>query len=291
VVSEEFKEHYINQPYGDVWHKLRELAYTKHPYQWPTIGKKLEHIEEAKLEDVKNFFFKYYRPNNAILVVAGNVKSEEVFALAEEYFGDIASSDNGTKKITEEPPQTEARSLIVHADVPLNAIYKVWHFPARTQKEFYASDMISDLMSGGKSGRLYQALVKERKLFSEINCYQTGSIDPGLMVVEGKLVNGTNMEIAEKSIQEELDKFISTKIDEHELNKIKNRIESQMTFSETEILNKAMNLASAELLGDADLANQEVEKYLSVTADEIQLQAVQILRPTNCSTLYYYSKN
>ena len=291
VVSEEFKEHYINQPYGDVWHKLRALAYTTHPYQWPTIGKNLQHIEEARLDDVKDFFFKYYRPNNAILVVAGNVKAEDVFALAEEYFGDIPPSQNGNKKLPQEPPQTEARSLTVHADVPLNAIYKGWHFPARTQPEFYASDMISDLLSGGKSGRLYQALVKEKKLFSEINCYQTGSIDPGLLMLEGKLVNGTSMETAEAAIAEELDKIISNKVDDHELNKVKNRIESQMIFSETEILNKAMNLAVAELLGDANLANQEVEKYLAVTADDIQQQAVSILQPTNCSTLYYHSKS
>jgi len=210
--------------------------------------------------------------------------------LAEEYFGDIPSGKNGTKNLPEEPIQTASKLLTIHADVPLNAIYKAWHFPARTAKEFYASDLISDLLSGGKSGRLYQALVKEKKLFSEINCYQTGSIDPGLLMLEGKLVNGTSMQTAEEAISEELDKIISKEVDETELQKVKNRIESQMIFSETEILNKAMNLAFAELLGDADLANKEVEKYLAVTAEEIQQQATSILQPSNCSTLYYYSK-
>jgi len=291
VVSEEFKEHYINQPYGDVWHKLRALAFTTHPYQWPTIGKKLEHIEQAHLNEVKDFFFKYYRPNNAILVVAGKVNSDEVFSLAEKYFGGIPAGTNGAKHLPHEPQQTEERKLTVNADVPLDAIYKAWHFPARTQKEFYAADLISDLLSGGKSGRLFQALVKERKLFSEINCYQTGSIDPGLLVLEGKLIRGVKMDTAEQAILEELGKLKSGNIDEHELNKVKNHVESQLIFSETELLNKAMNLAFAELLGDAELANKEIEKYLAVSAGEILLQASTILRAENCSTLYYYSKN
>ncbi|MFI5135866.1 MAG: M16 family metallopeptidase [Chitinophagales bacterium] len=291
VVCEEFKEHYINQPYGDIWHKLRELAFTTHPYQWPTIGKKLEHIEHAQLDDVKNFFFKYYRPNNAILVVAGKVKAEEVFSLAKEYFADIPQGHNGMKHFPVEPPQREARTLTLHGNVPLDAIYKAWHFPARTQEEFYAADLISDLLSGGKSGRLFQSLVKDKKLFSEINCYQTGSIDPGLLVLEGKLIRGVNMQTAEEAVAEELNKLISQNINEHELNKVKNHVESQLIFSETELLNKAMNLAFAELLGDAHLVNKEIEKYLAVTAEEIRQQAATILQPGNCSTLYYYPNN
>jgi predicted Zn-dependent peptidase len=291
VVVEEFKEHYINQPYGDVWHKLRELAYTTHPYRWPTIGIKPEHIEQARLDDVRNFFFKHYRPNHAILVVAGNVKTDEVFALAEEYFGEIPAGNHDEKHLPAEPPQTEARSATVHADVPLNAIYKAWHFPARTDPSFYASDLISDILSGGKSGRLYQALVKEQKLFSEINCYQTGSIDPGLLVLEGKLLEGITMDAAEQAIQKELDKVAAYEVEEHELNKVKNRIESQMTFSEAELLNRAMNLAFAELLGDAGMINEEVKRYLSVTAGEVRSCAEKILRPSNCSTLYYYSRS
>ena len=291
VVCEEFKEHYINQPYGDAWHKLRALAYSVHPYQWPTIGKKLEHIENAQLDDVVNFFYRYYRPDNAILVVAGRVKAEEVFALTEEYFGGIPSGMAIEKNITAEPPQNSARTLTVHADVPLDAIYKVWHFPSRVSRDYYAADFISDLLSGGKSGRLYQRLVKEKKLFSEINCYQTGSIDPGLLVVEGKLVKSTKMEAAEKAIDEELQKVISSPIAEHELSKIKNRVEAQLVFSETEILNKTMNLAYSELLGDANLVNEEINRYLAVKSSDIQEQAQKIIQPQNCSTLYYFSKN
>ena len=291
VVCEEFKEHYINQPYGDVWHKLRALAYTTHPYRWPTIGKTLDHIERVKVDDVKNFFFRYYRPDNAILVVAGNVKADEVFALAEEWFGEIPSGNTPAKNIPAEPPQREPRSLTVHSDVPLDAIYKAWHMPGRLQPGYYAVDLISDILSGGKSGRLYQALVKEKKLFSEINCYQTSSIDPGLLVVEGRLVQGVKMEAAETAIVQELEKMALNDVEEEELIKVKNRLESQMVFSETEVLHKAMNLAFAELLGDANLVNEEIKNYLTVTSKEIRQEAANVFRPENCSTLYYFSKN
>ncbi|HYV90690.1 MAG TPA: pitrilysin family protein [Chitinophagales bacterium] len=291
VVSEEFKEHYINQPYGDVWHKLRALAYTTHPYQWPTIGKTLEHIEQAQVNDVRNFFFKFYRPNNAILVVAGNVNAEEIFSLAEEWFGVIPPGNTPQKNLPAEPAQKEPRALTVQANVPLDAIYKAWHMPGRLQPGYYAVDLISDLLSGGKSGRLYQVLVKEKNLFSEINCYQNGCIDPGLITVEGKLIRGVKMDEAEKSIVEELEKIAVLTVDEKELTKVKNRVESQMEFSETEILHKAMNLAYTELLGDANLVNEEIKKYLAVTTEEIRQEATNVFKPENCSTLYYFSKN
>lgn len=291
VVCEEFKEHYINQPYGDVWHKMRSLAYSKHPYQWPTIGKKLEHIEEAKLSDVVDFFYKYYRPDNAILVVAGAVQAEQVFELAQKWFGSITPGNLPPRNLISEPEQHEPRSLSVHADVPLDAIYKAWHMPARLDPNYYAADLITDILSGGKSGRLYQSLVKEQKLFSEINAYQTGSIDPGLIVAEGKLVKGVTMEQAEQAIDHEIRKICDAPIDELELTKVKNRVESQIIFSETELLNKAMNLAYYELLGDAALVNEEAGHYLKTTASEILHEAKRIFVPENASVLYYHSNN
>ncbi|MEO6166723.1 MAG: pitrilysin family protein [Chitinophagales bacterium] len=291
VVCEEFKEHYINQPYGDVWHKLRELAYSKHPYQWPTIGKKLAHIEEATLSDVKSFFYKYYRPDNAILVVAGAVKTEEIFSLAEKWFGDIPAGKTLARSLPQEPVQTGLKSLSMHADVPLDAIYKTWHMPARMDAAYYAADLITDVLSGGKSSRLYQSLVKERKLFSEINAYQTGSIDPGLIVVEGKLVKGISMEQADKGIDDEISKITADLIDETELMKVKNRVESQIIFSETELLNKTINLAYYELLGDASLVNEEANHYLKIEAKDIMAEARNIFTADNCSVLYYHSKN
>ncbi|MBX7109373.1 MAG: insulinase family protein [Chitinophagales bacterium] len=291
VVCEEFKEHYINQPYGDVWHQLRALSYSTHPYQWPTIGKKLSHIEEATLGDVKSFFYRHYRPDNAILVVAGCVKADDIFRLAEKWFGDIPAGHKPPRNIPQEPAQHGLKSLTIKADVPLDAIYKTWHMPARMDPRYYAADLITDVLSGGKSGRLYQALVKEKKLFSEINAYQTGSIDPGLIVVEGKLVKGVKMEQAGKAIDEEISRITGERIDETELVKVKNRVEAQIIFSETELLNKAMNLAYYELLGDANLVNEEANHYLDTTADDILQQAQAIFTEDNCSVLYYHSKN
>ncbi|MBA2423293.1 MAG: insulinase family protein [Chitinophagales bacterium] len=291
VVCEEYKEHYINQPYGDVWHKLRELTYHTHPYQWPTIGKKLEHIENAMLSDVRSFFNKYYCPDNAILVVAGNVKTDEIFTLAEKWFGDIASRKPPQRMLPPELRQKEFRSLSVEADVPLDAIYKAWHMPARMEDGYFAADLATDILSGGKSSRLYQALVKEKKLFSEIHAYQTGSIDPGLIVVEGKLVKGVKMEAAEMAIDIEISKITDKQIDEKELTKVKNRVESHLVFAETELLHRAMNLAYYELLGDARLVNEEVNNYLRVSPEELLSKAQEIFIPENCSALYYHSKN
>jgi predicted Zn-dependent peptidase len=288
VVSEEFKEHYLNQPYGDVWHKLRALAYTTHPYQWPTIGKELKHIEEATLQDVEQFFYTYYRPNNAILVLAGNISADDGFTLTEKWFGDIAAGKPVDKtKIPKEPKQLESRFLEVKADVPVTALFKAYHMPARYDDNYFAADLLSDVLSAGRSSRLYHPLVKEKKIFSEVSAYITGSIDPGLLVVEGKLADGISISDAEKALQIELDKVVQEKISVDELQKVKNRIESQMEFGETELLNRAMGLAYAELLGDANIVNTEKQQYLAVTAEEIQMQAQQILRDTNCSTLHY----
>ncbi|MCO4292244.1 insulinase family protein [Solitalea sp. MAHUQ-68] len=291
VVCEEFKQRYLNQPYGDVWLNLRPLAFKKHPYQWATIGKELSHIEDATLDDVKAFFTKHYNPQNAILVVAGKVKLEEVKQLAEKWFGPIPAGERYNRNLIQEPVQTEARTQTIKAKVPLNAIYKAYHIGDRKQKEFYATDLISDLLSRGDSSRLYRSLVKEQPLFSEINAYVSGDMDPGLFIVEGKLVNGVEMEQAEAAIQVELERLKNEVLQQDELTKVKNKIESTMVFSELNLLDRAMNLAYFELLGDAANYNLEREKYQSVTANQIQEQANKIFTDTNCSTLYYLSEN
>lgn len=287
VVCEEFKQRYLNQPYGDVWLKLRPMAYKKHPYQWATIGKVLKHIEEATIDDVRDFFKKHYNPSNAILVVGGSVKTEQVRLLAEKWFGDIPGLQKPVRNLEQEPQQTEERKLTVQADVPLNAIYKAFHMPSRNDEDYFTVDLISDILSRGNSSRLFRKLLKEQKLFSEINAYLTGSLDAGLFVVEGKPLPGVSMEIAEASIWHELEQLKSDLVPNDELTKVKNKIESTMVFSEMSLLDKAMNLAFFELLGDAERLNSETQKYLSVTADQIRLQAQQIFRKENSSTLYY----
>jgi len=291
VVCEEFKEHYLNKPYGDVWHKMRELAYKVHPYRWMTIGKELSHIENAKLEDVKNFFFTHYRPNNAILVVAGNVTVEKVKELTEKWFGDIPAGEKYVRRLPQEPPQTEARKLEVKAEVPLDAFYKCWHIYPRNDKRYYIADLITEVLSGGGSSRLFQSLVKEKKLFSAVECYHSGSLDAGTLVIEGKLVKGVKMEDAEKAVEAELEKMRTEKVTATELQKVKNKVESLIAFEDMSLTNRANSLAFYELLGDAEQMNHELEKYNVVTAEDILNESRIIFRPENSNTLYYYSKN
>jgi predicted Zn-dependent peptidase len=291
VVCEEFKEHYINKPYGDAWHKMRELAYEVHPYRWLTIGKELSHIENAKLEDVKNFFFKFYRPNNAILVVAGNVTTDQVKKLTEKWFGDIPSGEKNNRSLPQEPPQAKAKKIEVQADVPLDAFYKSWHMASRLDNRYYITDLITDILSGGGSSRLFHSLVKEKKLFSNISCYHFGNIDNGLLAIEGKVTKGVKMQDAEKGVSEELEKLKNELVSEIELQKVKNKTESTLAFEDMTVMNRANSLAYYELLGDAQLMNKELEKYNAVTTEDILNAAQKVFREENSNTLYYYSKN
>ncbi len=289
VVMEEFKEHYINKPYGDVWHKLRELAYKDHPYRWMTIGKELSHVENAQLQDVKEFFSKHYTPSNAILTVAGNVTVEQVKALAEKWFGDIPAGQKYIRNIQPEPEQSEPHFLEVKAPVPLDALYKCWHISTRLDKRYYVADMITEILGGGASSRLFQSLVKEKQLFSNIQCAHLGSIDAGLLYIEGKLIKGVSIEEGEKAVLEELEKMKLQKISDAELQKIKNKTESLLAFEDISLMNRASSLANYELLGDADLMNKELSIYQSVTAEEIIEECRTVFVDTNCSTLYYRS--
>lgn len=291
VVSEEFKEHYINKPYGDVWHKMRELAYSTHPYRWMTIGKELSHIENATLKDVKAFFAKHYCPANAILVVGGKVTTAQVKALAEKWFGDIPAGQQYLRNLPVEPKQTGAHKLEIKANVPLDALYKCYHIYPRQDQRYYAADLVSDILGGGSSSRLHQVLVKEKKLFSNIECYHFGSIDAGLLTIEGKLVKGVKMKDAEKAIQEELTKLQQTVIPERELQKVKNRVESMLAFEDMSLLNRANNLAFYELLGDAALMNTEFDNYEAVTTEDIHREAGIIFDENNSNTIYYYADN
>lgn len=289
VVCEEFKEHYLNKPYGDVWHKMRELAYTTHPYRWMTIGKELSHVENAHIDDVKAFFFKHYRPVNAILVVAGHVTVEQVKQLAQKWFGDIPMGEKYLRELPQEPKQTEKRVQEVHAAVPLDALIKTWHMDARLDKGYYVADMITEILGGGGSSRLYQKLVKEKQYFSNLDCYHFGSVDSGLLTVEGKLVKGVKMEDAVAAIDEEIEQLKSTLIAEPELQKIKNKTESVIAFEDMSIMSRANSLAMYELLGDANMMNTELQKYQDITVEDIRQYSQQIFQPNNSNTLLYYA--
>jgi predicted Zn-dependent peptidase len=291
VVCEEFKEHYINRPYGDHWHKLMALSYKKHPYQWPTIGLELSHIEDASLEDVKDFFYRYYRPNNAILVVSGGVKEQEVLKLAEKWFGPIPSGPQLHRNLPKEPEQNAARFDEVRAKVPVDAFYKAYHMSARRDEKFYAGDLISDILSGGESGRLQQKLVKEKELFSNIDAYITSSLDEGLLVVEGHFAAGVDREKAMSAVQEELNLISNQLVSDEELEKVRNQSEASEAFNLTSILSKAMKLAYYELLDDAARINTEVGHYRAVEAVDIQREAQSILKEENSNTLFYLSES
>ncbi len=290
VVIEEFKQRYLNQPYGDVWLLLRPLIYNVHPYKWATIGKEIKHIEDATMEDVKAFFNEHYNPSNAVLVVAGDVEVEQVKALAEKWFEPIDAGMKPKRNLPAEPPQTEYRSLTVERDVPISSIYRAYRMCARNDEEYHTVDLLSDILSRGNSSRLYKNLIKDKQLFSDINAYVMGDFDKGLFVISGKINDGVTIEQAEAGIDAEIAKMQNELVAADELQKCKNKIESTVTYSEADVLNKATNLAISELLGDANLINLEIENYQKVTAEGIKEQANKILQKTNCSTLFYLKK-
>lgn len=290
VVLEEFKQRCLNQPYGDMGHLIRPLAYRKHPYQWPTIGKELSHIEQATLEQVKDFFFRFYAPNNAILAVTGNISFEETRKLTEKWFGDIPSREVPERNLPEEPEQTEEHRLTVERQVPLDALYMAFHMCDRRHANYYAFDILSDVLSNGRSSRLTQHLVLDRQVFSSIDAYISGSIDAGLFHISGKPANGVSLEEAEQAVLEELEVLKEELIDEKELEKVKNKFESTQIFGNMNYLNVATNLAWYELISTAEDMEKEVERYRNVTAEQLRDVARRTFRKENRTVLYYKKK-
>ncbi|MCU0390897.1 MAG: insulinase family protein [Thermoflexibacter sp.] len=291
VVIEEFKQRYLNQPYGDIWLKIRPLAYKTHPYQWATIGKDISHIEQATMEDVKDFFFHYYRPNNAIMVVAGNVKTDKIKQLADKWFAPIPQGKVPKRSLSQEPMQYEARFLEVEADVPASMIYKAFQMCEKNTPDYIPTDLLSDILGRSKSSRLHQRLVQEQKLLSSANAFVTGSIDKGLFCVVGKINEGVSIETAEIAINEVIQEMVNQKPSEEELQKVKNQAESALIMGEIEVLTRAMNLAYCALLGNPDLINMESAQIQAVTDQQIADIAKKVLRADNCSTMYYRSKS
>lgn len=290
VVIEEFKQRQLNQPYGDVWPLLRQLAYKVHPYQWPTIGREISHIEKATMQQVKDFFFAHYAPDNAVLVVTGDVDFDQVMKLAEHWFGPIPNRNVKPRNIPQEPEQTEIREQTVVRGVPNDTIYMAYHMSDRLDPMYYATDMVSDVLSNGNSSRMYLNLVQKEKLFTELDAYLSGDYEPGLFVVSGKPSDGVSLETARKAIERELDRMKQDRVPEYELEKVKNKVEANIVYGEMNYLTKAMNLATNEILDDASLINSQVESYRAVTSEQIQEVSQHIFRPENCSVLNYIAK-
>jgi len=291
VVVEEFKQSYLNKPYGDVWLKLRPLAYQVHPYQWPTIGKEPAHIEQATMDDVRSFFFSHYLPNNAILVVAGNVTTSQVRELAEKWFGPIPAGKIAARQWSPEPTQKEKRTLSVTAEVPANAIYKAYHMPARMESGYHATDLASDMLGRGHSSRLYAMLVRDKEIFTSVSAFITGSVDPGLLVLMGRISGSTSPEEAEKHLDEVVNEFVISGSTDQEMEKVRNQAETSLGFGEVEVMNRAYGLAHAAMLGDTGLVNSELETIRNVTAADVNAIAKQVIREDNASVLYYNRKN
>jgi predicted Zn-dependent peptidase len=289
VVTEEFNQRYLNQPYGDAILKLRPLAYKIHPYRWPTIGMDMSHIKNTDIDHVKNFFYSHYAPNNAILTLAGNIGYDLAVKLTQKWFGPIEKRTISPRNLPAEPVQSEERILTVEKDVPSEAIYKVWHIGPRKSADFYTLDLLTDLLAGGESGRLYTTLVREKKLFSEINAYLTADIDPGLIIIQGRLMNGVDIQFANESVNVVVNSLKNKNGIIEEMEKVKNKFESSTVFSNTGILNKAANLSFNELLGDPGLINSEVEKYRNVNHAMVVDAIDRYFVSTNCSTVNYKS--
>lgn len=291
VVMEEYKQRYLNQPYGDVWHHMRDLAFEKHPYRWPTIGQSLSDIEDYTREDVWDFYKTHYHPGNAILVVAGDVSLTQIEKLAEKWFGPIPSNSSLKNGIQSEPSQTEKRSKVHQAKVPTDALYKAYKMPAKGEAGYLEADLISDILGSGKSALLEQRLVKNGKIFASIGGYITGSVDPGLLVFSGKMESGISAQVAEKALDEVIEEFLNSEISERELQKIKNQGEAMKTYESIQILNRAMNLAYFAHLGNPDLYWREFEEKSKIEAPQIKFWASQLLREDQASVLYYQAIN
>ncbi|MGB4124675.1 MAG: pitrilysin family protein [Bacteroidales bacterium] len=291
VVTEEFRQTHLNQPYGDAWMLLRPLAYKVHPYRWPTIGKEISHIQNAVMEDVKAFYNTFYNPANAVMAVAGNVKVDEVQSLAEKWFSSIKNNGENKRNLPDEPKQTEPRFLEIERDVPANVLYKAWKMHKRTHPDYHSVDLLSDILGNGKSSRLYRRLVMEKGIFTDIDCFITGNFDPGLFVITGRPSKGIKIKEAEKTLMDEIDIIQNEVPDDIELQKVKNKLEARLTLSKVNVLNKAINLAFGEILGDAELINSEIDKYNAVSTYKIRDVARRIIQPEQCSTLYYLAKN
>lgn len=287
VVIEEFKQRCLNQPYGDVGHLLRPLAYRVHPYRWPTIGKELSHIEQATLEEVKDFFYRFYAPNNAVLAVTGNISWEETVALTEKWFGPVPRRNVPPRQLPQEPEQTEARRLTVERPVPLDALFMAYPMCSREHPDYFAFDILSDVLSNGRSSRLSRQLVQEQKLFSSIDAYISGTRDAGLLHISGKPAAGVSLEEAEAAVLRELEELCQTPVGEQELEKVKNKFESTQIFGNINYLNVATNLAWFELTGQAEDIDREVERHRAVTAEQLQRVARETFREENSVVLYY----
>jgi zinc protease len=287
VVIEEFKETCLDQPFGDLWHHMAGLVYTRHPYRWPTIGLDPGHIEAVTHQDLRRHFAAWYRPNNAFLAIAGDFEPERLLSRVEAWFGDIPSAPLPALARITEPTQTARREIQATGNVPVDALYMGFRCPGRLEHDFYAADLITDILSNGPSSRLYRRLVMDQGLFAHIDCYLNGSLEPGVLMIEGKPVPGVSLDRAEAVIWEELQRLAGETMSDLELVKIKNKNEAAIAFSQVSVIHRAMNLGYFAFMGDPGLINRETELYREVSADQVREVAAALFRPERANVVFY----
>ena len=291
VVMEEFKQRTLNQPYGDIPAIIRELAYREHPYRWPVIGRDISHIEKATLEDVRSFFYNHYAPNNAILAVVGDISFEEALRLSEKWFSPIEKRNIAPRCILPEPEQEAPRYKEVVRDIPSDAIVKAYHMGRRCDADYQTCDLMSDILSNGRSSRLFRRLVMEKSLFTSIDASITGAIDAGLFLINGRLNQGVSLQQADEAIEEELGRLCRESASEQEISKMVHKFETGYLFSNLSYVDKAANLSYFELIDAAESIDREVEKYYRITPESLQKTAQAVFRANNMSTLYYKAQD
>ena len=285
VVIEEYKQRYLNQPYGDAYLHLLPLHFEKHPYRWATIGKSIEHVAQASLKDVEQFFYGFYAPNNAVMVVAGDVRRAEVERLAEKWFGNIPERPLKKNSLPAEPLQSEAKRKEVTGNVPFPAVYKMFHIPAYGERDYFTLDLISDLLSNGKGAWLYEDLIKKHKVATSVSAFVWGHLDPGAFSINGYVSENASTEEYESQLRNCLDRLAH--LPEQELTRVKNKVEASFILQKTQLLEKAMAFAYSDAAGDLSLVNKVPEIYRSITVEDIYRVTQHYLQEKNCSTLLY----
>ena len=287
VVIEEFKQIYLNQPYGDLHLLLRAASYNYHPYNWCPIGKEISHIEKFNLDIANQFYKNFYSPSNAVLVVAGNINFDKTKKMISNHFSSIPFRKVERSKYLFEPQKNEKIQLKIKRDVPSKCIVLAFHMSGRLDNNFYVSKLISYILSSGVSSRMHNNLVMKEKIFSKIQTYLGEDFDASLFYVKGFLNDDIDYSFAEEAIFNELNSLSSSLINEDELNKVQKKNESSLYFSLLSNSNKAIDLAVGEILGNPNLINEDFINFKAVSIYDICEEAKKIFRKSNCTSLYY----
>jgi predicted Zn-dependent peptidase len=285
VVIEEFKQRYLNQPYGDAWLQLRPLAYQKHPYRWATIGKNIKHIADATMDDVRAFFQKHYHPGNAVLCIVGNFELAEIQQKVQHYFGNIPAQTKIARQLPQEPTQKRFRQKVITRKVPADSFYYAFQMGKRLDNDYYLADLLSDHIGNEKTGLLFTELQRKKRLVSEITAYITGSIDNGLFVITGKINPNRSLEELDTALWPLLEKYKAKKMSKPSLQQLVLKLQTAKAFQDQGLLSRAMNLSFFELLGDAALINQESARFANIQTADLQTYAQQLFDKNRCALL------